>query len=301
MLYIIMMAKVATIRWSDSPLDENPDKDKYLKMLDEGIAAITGMSAVEGLKSIIPQGRVGIKTNCLAKRYFSTSPAIVEALGDLLKESVTDDNDIVVWDRTNSELERAGFKLNASSMGRRCFGTDSNGVGYGRKFYSYGKVNSLLTRIMTDYINYNINVPILKDHSIAGLSGGLKNMYGAIHNPNKYHDNNCSPFAAHVSALDPVRDKNRLTVIDAGRLQYNAGPGYNSRYVVNYGGLIFSTDPVAADRVALELIEKYRKDNGLPSLEKVGRSVKYLAVAKEIGLGTDDWGEIELIEKVVGG
>ncbi|UCD94781.1 MAG: DUF362 domain-containing protein, partial [Candidatus Zixiibacteriota bacterium] len=117
---------------------------------------------------------------------------------------------------------------------------------------------------------------------------GMKNMYGAINNPNKYHAPNCDPFVAHVSKLEPIRRKNRLTIIDAVKVQYNAGPGYDSRYITYYNGLIMGEDPVATDRVGLEILEHYRKANGLPSLEKAGRPVKYLKSAEIAGLGIAD-------------
>ncbi|MFQ6008245.1 MAG: DUF362 domain-containing protein, partial [Candidatus Zixiibacteriota bacterium] len=161
-------------------------------------------------------------------------------------------------------------------------------------FYSSGDVSSLVSRILTDMVDYNINLPVLKDHSIAGLSAGMKNMYGAIHNPNKFHDNNCDPFCAHVSNLEPVRKKNRLTVIDAIKVQYNGGPGYVSNYISYYNGVIMSDDPVAADRLGLKILEHMREVGGLPPLAKVGRPVKYLASAQQLGLGSADMKQIEV-------
>lgn len=37
------------------------------------------------------------------------------------------------------------------------------------------------------------------------MSIALKNMYGAIHNPNKYHRNGCDPFAADLNILPDIR------------------------------------------------------------------------------------------------
>ena len=235
-----------------------------------------------------------MKTNCLTRKQNSTSPALTDAFVELLKKNGRDENAIVVWDRTNRELERAGFKLNASSFGSRCFGTDTAGVGYSRDFYSSGEVASLVTNILVSLVDHSVNLPILKDHSIAGLSGGLKNMYGAIHNPNKYHDHNCDPFVAQVNSLKPIRDKHRLTVMDAVRIQYHGGPGYNGNYLAEYGGLIIAVDPVASDTIGLTVLEHFRKAGGLPPLEKEGRPVKYLKTAEKMGLGISDPNGIDL-------
>ena len=168
------------------------------------------------------------------------------------------------------------------------------GVGYDNNFETYGELSTRLSRIMTEMVDMNINMPILKDHSLAGLSGGMKNMFGAIFNPNKYHDNHCSPYAAHVSALATVKRKNRLTVIDAARVQYNGGPGFMPEYLVDFGSIILSNDPVSADRVGLEILERLRSKNSLPPLEQTGRPVEYLQVGEEIGLGTADISKIDL-------
>lgn len=286
---ILRMSKIVVVRGIGEGERKGLGRDQYKAMLERGFQTLAnGSSPESAVRKYIPSGPIGMKTSCLARKLNSTPVALIDALTVILTSSGIDENDIVVWERTSAELERAGYELNASSFGRRCFGTDSNGVGYSRDFYSYGKVNSLLSRIITDVVKYNINLPVLKDHSIAGLSGGMKNMYGAINNPNKYHAPNCDPFAAHVSKLEPIRRKNRLTIIDAVKVQYNAGPGYDSRYVAYYNGLIMGEDPVATDRVGLEILEHYRKANGLPSLEKAGRPVKYLKSAEIAGLGIAD-------------
>ncbi len=289
------MSKVVVARLSSSASNENPDQAAYRVLLQCALRALTGMEDIKmAVQKFIPSGAVGMKTNCLARKFNSTPVALTDALADLLVQSGIVENKIIIWDRTNWELETAGYKLNTSSSGTRRFGTDTDGVGYSRDFFTSGDVNSLVSRILTDIVDYNINVPVLKDHSIAGLSAGLKNLYGTINNPNKWHANNCDPYAAQVAALEPIRKKNRLTVIDAIKVQYNGGPGYDSRYVEYYNGLILSDDPIAADRIGLEIVEYLRKKNNLPSLEKVERPVKYLATAEKNGLGTADISKIEL-------
>ena len=288
------MSTVAVIKQLDLKPDTKPGKNDYKQILKAGLSILGGSNPVDYIKGMFSGSRIGMKTNCLTGKLNSTPVALTEAISELLTDSGIDDNDIMIWERTNRELISAGFTLNASSFGIQVIGTDSNGVDYGRTFYSSGDVNSLISRTMTDMVDININLPVLKDHSLAGLSGGLKNMYGAIHNPNKYHDNNCDPFAAHISNLEPIKKKNRLTVMDAIKVQYNGGPGYDSRYHAPYGAVLFSEDPVAIDRVALEILEKIRKLNKMPPLEKAGRPVKYLKSAADLKLGVEDLDLIDI-------
>jgi len=296
------MSKVIVARLANGTSPSALNIELYIALLETAFIALSGRKNVnEAVRQYLPHGVIGMKTNCLARDLNSTPPALARALGNLLVKSGIEDNNIIIWDRTNHELQSAGFELNASSFGRRCLGTDSQGVGYSYDFYRYGKVNSLVSRILTNILDHNINLPILKDHSIAGLSGGLKNMYGAINNPNKYHADNCNPFAAHVSCLDPIKGKNRLSVIDADRVQFHGGPGFDSRYLAAFGGVIISDDPVAADRIGLEIIEHFRRNNKLPSLADSGRPVRYLETAASLGLGTAELKNIEVETYLVNG
>lgn len=289
------MSKVVVVRQEKSNRRKNPSVSEYRQLLQAGLTGLTGKNTVKSAVAGLLRGRViGMKTNCLTGKANSTPVALVEALSDLLVENGFDENDLVVWDRTSRELAAAGYTLNASPFGRRCLGTDAEGIGYGREFHSSGEVNSLVSRIMTDLVDCNINLPVLKDHSIAGLSASLKNMYGAINNPNKFHDNACDPFAAQISNLAPIKVKNRLSIIDAMKVQYQGGPGFVGQYLDYYNGLIISNDPVAADRIGLGILERIRIEHGQPSLEAAKRPAKYLATAEGLGLGTADLAGIDL-------
>ncbi len=294
------MSRVVVVKHEGAISGEPLPVGVYMNMLKEALTVLTGETEESSaLRKLLPRGAVGMKTNCLTGKLNSTPIALVDALSGILEDAGWDANNIVVWERTNRELQKAGFKLNASSFGRRCLGTDANGVGYSARFYSAGESSSLVSRILEEVVAGNINMPVLKDHSIAGLSGSLKNMFGAINNPNKYHDNNCDPHAAEVSMMDPIRSKNRLTVIDAVQVQFHNGPGYDQRFLVRYGGVILSDDPVAADRVGLEVVERLRNKGGLPNLVEAGRAATYLRTAEKLGLGVATMSNIDLKVLVV--
>lgn len=289
------MSKVVVVKFSSGEKNRFLKPAEYLLLLKEAFVTLAGDEDYSRfLKQLFPGGVIGLKTNCLARMNPTLLP-LVDALTDILIDSCgIDENQVVIWERTGDELKRAGYKLNASSFGRRCLGTDTNGIGYGDDFYNSGSVNSLVTGILTRLVDHSINLPVLKDHSLAGMSAGLKNMYGAIHNPNKYHNGNCNPYAADINNLEPIRDKFRLVVIDAVKVQYENGPGFDGRYHDFYNGLIISTDPVAADSIALEVLQYLRHKNNRRTLLEAGRPVKYLEMASKIGLGISDRNLIDL-------
>jgi len=294
------MSKVVVIRYSndrDDFSEFNLNSENYAFAISNALAVLSEHYRSNSgiLDKFISSGNIGLKTNCLTGRLNSTPIGLVKGLQSILNSKGVADNSIVIWERSNRELKKAGYELNASSRGIRCLGTDAEGMGYGDKFFSHGKVNSLVSQVLTNLIRFNINLPVLKDHSIAGLSGALKNMYGAIHNPNKYHADNCDPFVADINSLAPIKNKSKLNIIDAVKIQYNGGPGYDSRYFADYKGLIVSEDPVAADRIGLEIVKHFRMINRLPSLEKAGRPAKYLQTAESYGLGLADLAKIDLV------
>ena len=137
---------------------------------------------------------------------------------------------------------------------------------------------------------------MLKDHDLAGISGALKNFYGAIHNPNKYHDNNCSPYIADLNTHPYIRKKLRLNIIDAPIGQYHGGPGYNPLYTFNFQGIMLSVDQLAMDVLAYEIIERERKIHNKPPLKEEKRYPRWLDVAAKLGLGERDVNKIKKVE-----
>ena len=126
----------------------------------------------------------------------------------------------------------------------------------------------------------------------------LKNLFGAIHNPNKYHLNVGNPYIADVYMLPPIREKVELTICDATMAQYEGGPPYMPQWAWPFNGLIVSRDPVALDQTAWRIIEQKRAEKGMKSLEEMKRGPSYIATAADSShqLGTNDPRRIECVE-----
>jgi uncharacterized protein (DUF362 family) len=268
------------------------------KLLDASMQRLTGKAdARAAWRSIFkPADRtIGIKVNTLG---LTTSPAVVYALAACLRRAGWPAERLVIWDRFDVELAAAGYKLNRSATGVRCFGTDADriGSGYQDDAAISGEIGSCFSKIVAEQVDAVISVPVLKDHNLAGVSLGMKNFYGAIHNPNKYHSNNCNPYIADVVAHRFIRDKWRLTVCDAVHAQYHAGPARHPGFAWPFAGLISSTDFVAADAVAANLLEARRKAANLKPLADENRPYTYIATASDRNLGIADLTRIERIE-----
>jgi len=274
------------------------DPRRIRELLDEAARMLAGDArpADAWARWFKPNDRVGIKVNCLG---FATSPVLALALAEAIGSTGVAPERILLWDRSDGELRRAGHTLRMSGKGVRCFGTDAlasrGGEGYASEIATSGAIGSLYSRIVTEETTALATAAVLKDHNLAGLTGCLKNFYGAIHNPNKYHANGCDPFIADVCAHPHIRGRLRIALCDATHPQYDGGPPSRPDRQWAYGGMLLATDPVALDRVALEILERKRAVAKMKTLTDEKRPVRYLASAEARGLGKADLARIEVV------
>jgi len=281
----------------DESLPAN-DSSRVLKLVDRAVQTFFARdNPAEAWKQVAKPGEcVGLKVNCLAGRGASTRIFLVEAIVERLQQAGVRASDIVIWDRLNSDLESAGFPVGVRRDKVRFIGNDS--AGFEDDLAVFGNAGSLLSRTLTRQCQTVINLPVLKDHGIVGVTMALKNMFGAIHNPNKYHLNAGDPYVADVNALPEIRRKVRLTICDALVAQYEGGPSFMPQWSWPFNGLLVSSDPVALDTVGWQIIETKRKEKGFKSLREVKREPTYIATAADARhrLGTNDARLIRRVE-----
>lgn len=279
--------------------DGDINRKLLLSMYSRGFQLLQDSSTpTESLQHLFQiNDRVGIKINTIGGRNISTRPEVSLPLARLLVERGIPERGIIIWDRTNRELREAGYSLNMNRSALKVMGTDTQGLGYNYDLVSHLNIASRFSRIQTDAITASISLAILKDHGMAGITAGMKNYFGVIHNPNKYHDFNCDPFVAELFETRQIKEKHRLSILDCLVVQFHRGPAYHARWAKNFGALIFSLDPVAADFVGWQIIEELRTQDGLPSLKEENREPAYLKTAAKMGLGKARSEEIKIIEE----
>jgi len=277
------------------------EQAKIGRMMERGISLLTGLQGSrEAWRMVFTErDRVAIKVNTIGGKVISTRPETALSLADSICLSGVPAKNITIWDRTNRELREAGYRLNLDPSGFQVFGTDAGGVGYDPDLTSHLNIGSLLSTIQSRLTSASISLAILKDHGLAGITAGMKNYFGAIHNPNKYHDSNCNPYVAEVFDIPAIKAKHRLTVLDALLVQFHRGPSFHPQWAEPFGGLVFSTDPVAADAFGWRLIERMRAQKGLPSLEEEMRRPDYIQTAQAMSLGSADQKKVRIIEEEV--
>ena len=294
----VVIARDSALHGANGQVDEK----RVLDLLDRAIASYTGRDKpVEAWKHILPQGGadkvIGLKTNGLGGKGISSHAVLALAIGQRLQQAGIKPGNVIIWDRNARDLEACGFTINTDPSRVRCFGSDVSG--FEDEPASFGSaVNVKFSKILTRMCDMVIGIPILKDHSMSGITFAMKNMYGVVQRPQELHAGGCNPFVADLNCIPVVREKVRFTIGDAMTSVYDGGPGFHPERLWQPNALIVGEDRVALDHTALQLLERKRADAGLPTFEAAGRPPRYIATAADPAhkLGFNNPEHIDLVE-----
>jgi len=282
----------------------NIDPVYVQRIVDAAIMNLTSQAKVgEAWLSLFPDLKstsiIGIKVNCLNASRLVSHPQMADAIAKGLAQmplgsGTFSENNVIVWDRSNSELTaNGGYSLNTGTTDWRCFGTDQSGVGYSATAWDVAGVSQNPSRLLSELCDYLINLAVLKHHSESEVSLSLKNHYGSIHAPGSLHTNLCDPYIAALNRTirQTLPGKQVLAMVDCLFGCYSGGPSGPPQFF--YKGLIMSRDPVACDQQGLSIINALRLQNNLQPVQ-----APHLATAASYGLGTNDpnWMDVRTIE-----
>jgi hypothetical protein len=160
--------------------------------------------------------------------------------------------------------------------------------GWTQRIYDFGSGRDRLMAVVEE-VTAIINIPFLKTHNIAGMSGCLKNLsHALVRHPGRFHANGCDPYVADIISLPAVRDRLKLHVVDALRVVSAGGPDAREANIDTAGTVLISRDPVAADTVGQDILDARRLVRGLPRLADDSGKLPILATAARKGLGMND-------------
>jgi|GEM_PF-139558 len=275
-------------------------------MLERAMAELTGKSDLGDAfaRFVHKDDKVAIKPNGIAGQKGATMAAnrelIIEVARGVMAAGVPAENIVIfeqypkflegtrIWDRHKGfdPVVPKGITAIVHENGDATM-PEINVMGIPTKF----------VRALTDATAV-INVTLIKDHSICGYTGCLKNItHGATINPQAFHQHGASPQIAELYAQDIVRSRVRLHITDGFKVIYEGGPldKYANRRVL-HEAVYATTDPVAMDVIGWGVVETWRKENNLPSLKDAGRDPSYIRIAGELGLGVFDKNRIAMRE-----
>lgn len=268
------------------------------QMLDASIKELTGLDdAGTAWASLFDPGeRIAIKVNAFRNSIIWTHVPLVMAVTECLQEAGVPAEQIVIFDYYTSELETAGYPVNEDEPGVRCYGTDSN--------YTAGwQLVGLDIRLSDILLNCDalINMPILKAHMISGITFAMKNHYGTFDRPSFFHQPRIARAIAELNALPPIRDHTRLIIGDVleACLRYaNSWPYWSPDWTGD--SILMSFDPIAHDTVGLQMFSQLLTDNGGDPAVATSWANPWLENGAQLGLGTNDPDNIELVEVSLG-
>jgi hypothetical protein len=265
--------------------DDTPNPAAVLQMLDTGIDALADTSdALAVWRALFdPSERVLLKVNCIAYGG-PTQPAVTYAVAQRLQDAGLAAENILIFDRTDHELESAGYTLNEGGPGVQCHGTRGDG--------SEAALSQATVRFYQEFDAYDaiINIPTPKEHGTAGISVSMKNHYGSINRPGALHGGRCDPAIAELNAQPIIRKKTRLMVGAALKVS----PADWNR-PEREDALLLSFDPVALDTVARDILVRHRQEKGM-SVDSLIKGAPQLSSAQSLGLGATGTELIDLRE-----
>jgi hypothetical protein len=267
---------------------DTPNPSAVLQMLDTGIAALAETSDALAIWRALfdPGERVLLKVNCISYGG-PTQPAVAHAVAQRLQDAGLVAENILIFDRTDRELESAGYTLNEGGSGVQCHGTRSEG--------SEAALSQATVRFYQEFdaCDAIINVPTPKEHGTAGISVAMKNHYGSINRPGALHGSRCNPAIAELNAQPIIREKTRLVVgaaLKVSPVDWNRPEREDA--------LLLSFDSVALDTVARDILVRHRQDKGM-SIDPLITGAPQLSSAQALGLGATDTELIDLREVVL--
>jgi len=273
-----------------------PKPDVAKRLLEKAMMELTGASnLVESMKRFVHAAdTVAIKPNGIAGGSMATSYEFIMPVVEACIAAGVPAEKITVFEQYSSYLlsTRSGApKFELPKGVKVAFHNNKDHGMEGVRIYE-GITTKFCRQLME--ASCVINMGLVKDHSICGYTGAMKNItHGTIHNPEAHHAHYANPQIAMLYAHPVVTSRVRLHITDGMRLMYDKGPLLKDpNTVIAHGSVYVSTDPVALDTMGALAVDNARKQHGGRTLEQSGRAPKYIQTASELGLGIADINQI---------
>jgi len=321
--------RVVELHDSRSILSNRVSQPVISQMLERGMKELTGETSSQAAwsKFVSAADVVGVKINPSGAPACCSSPEIVKEIIKGLQSAGVATANIVIFDRYAYEIDIGSYQIHLPTgigvVGIQenkldASGYDSN-VYCQASFFGEWETRSYLASLVTQRLTKIINVPTMKDHSAAGVTGCLKNLgYGTFNNVARSHQSPYSftdPLIGVMCSVEPLRSKAVLNIMDGTRMVWHGGPLTQAPEFIFPAGLLFvGTDPVAMDTIELQAIEKKRlKEKALSLWDRDPKSITsnnwefygdaaknlfyrrpdHIAAAGKLGLGVSDLKQID--------
>ena len=332
--------RVVSVR-SDRSLDVatgQADAAVVREMMARGMRTLTGAASVaEAWRQFFtPADVVGIKVKCGGYPHAVSAYEIVAECVRQLQDVGVPAAQVYVYERFQNQLDEVnyaphlppGVHMVAAERANRY--TDNTAydpdVYVEASLFGEEDTRSNMMRLASRVVTKIINIPNMKDHGATGVTGCLKNIaYGSFSNVARTHERGKSHTYSMVGTLasvEPLRSRTVLQIMDGLRGVWHAGPfARTTKYVFYPKQMLFGTDPVAIDRLLLDIIDTKRREQGAisiwdrspaslkidngaardadPNVNIIIREPGHVEYAASLGLGEHDLRKIRVDEVTV--
>lgn len=303
------------------------------EMMARGMRTLTGARTTRDAwrRFFEPSDVVGLKVNCGGYPFCISAYEIVAEVVRQLSGVGVPVSQIYVYERFQNQMDEVnyaphlpeGVQIVAAERANR----NVDNSGYDPATYLeadlFGEEDgrSNMMRLVSQRLTKIINIPNMKDHGATGVTGCLKNIaYGSFSNVARTHQRGKShtySLVGRLAAIEPLRSRTVLQIMDGLRGVWHGGPfARTTRYVFYPRQILFGTDPVAIDRLLLDIIEKERRAHNVisiwdrspsslriddtrardqdPNVNIIIREPGHVEYASTLGLGVYDLARIKL-------
>jgi hypothetical protein len=265
-------------------ISTNQANDEVVReMMARGMRTLTGAATTPDAwrRFFEPSDVVGIKVNCGGYPFCVSAYEIVAEVVRQLTGVGIPLSQIYVYERFQNQMDEVnyaphlpeGAQIVAAERANR--NVDNSGYDPATyleaDFFGEDDTRSNLMRLVSQRLTKIINIPNMKDHGATGVTGCLKNIaYGSFSNVARTHQRGKShtySLVGQLAAIEPLRSRTVLQIMDGLRGVWHGGPfARSTRYVFYPRQILFGTDPVAIDRLLLDIIETERRAHGAISI-----------------------------------
>jgi Domain of unknown function (DUF362) len=265
------------------PVTNAANGEVVREMMARGMCALTGdTKPVEAWRRFFaPSDEVGIKVNCGGYPFVVSAYEIVAEVVRQLLDVGVPLTQIYVYERFQDQLDEVDYRphlpegVQIVSAERANRHTENSGYDPSTyveaDLFGEDDTRSNLMRLVSQRLTKIVNIPNMKDHGATGATGCLKNIaYGSFSNVARTHYQGLShtySMVGTLAAVEPLRSRTVLQIMDGLRGVWHGGPfARTNRYVFYPRRILFGTDPVAIDRLLLDIIDQKRKAEGAISI-----------------------------------
>lgn len=301
------------------------DRGVVKQMISSGLRSLTGdaRDADAWARFVSPRDVVGIKVNCSGAPRMCSAPEIVAEIAANLVAVGVPAKQIYVYERFENQLRTVDYGKYLPEGATVTAAESARGsiLGYDPRtyvetsFFGEDDTRSNLVRLVSERLTKIINVPNMKEHRAAGVTGCLKNVaYGNFSNvdrSHRYEKTNTRTFIGALAATEPVRSRVVLNIMDGLRGVWHGGPFMQDvKFRFYPKQIMIGTDPVTMDRQLIHLIEAKRKQEGAVSIfdrapERLGKALEpnvnpfirepgHVEYASTLGLGVFDESKVKV-------